>query len=164
MDFIDEHDGAGAGFDLLDHSLQPLFKVTAIARASKQHAHVEHVDRAILQDIRNFALDDLARQSFCNGSFANAGIAHKQRIVLRTPAQDLNGAVDFILAANERINLAFSRFLVEVYAVGLKRITIAFFLGAHFGRITITTARLLILVNTAHRPRLAMARALGNAV
>ena len=52
VDFVDEHDGAGTGFDFLDHGLEALFEIAAIAGAGEQHAHVEHVDGAVLREHR----------------------------------------------------------------------------------------------------------------
>ena len=51
MDFVDEHDGAGAGLDLLDHGLEAFLEIAAVARAGEQHAHVEHVDGAVLREL-----------------------------------------------------------------------------------------------------------------
>ena len=41
VDLVDEHDRAGIGLDLLDHLLEALFEIAAIARAGEQRAHVE---------------------------------------------------------------------------------------------------------------------------
>src|SRR3546814_19875136 len=61
------------------------------------------------------ALDDLARQPLGNGGFAHAGIAHIERVVLRTAAEDLDCAVDFRSAADEWIDLPAAGLLIEVY-------------------------------------------------
>jgi hypothetical protein len=64
-----------------------------------------------LQHFRHFVLDDLAREAFGDGRLADAGIAHEQRIVLLAAAQNLDRALDFGVAADQRIDfsgLAFS--------------------------------------------------------
>jgi hypothetical protein len=53
---------------------------------------------------------------------ADAGIADIERVVLRAAAQHLDGAVDLGLAADQRIDLAGFRLLVEVDAVGGERV------------------------------------------
>ena len=166
MDFVDEHDGAGTGLDFLDHGLEALFKIAAVAGAGEQHAHVEHVDGAVLQNVGHFAIDDLAGEAFGDGGFAHAGIAHEERVVLLPAAEDLDGAVDFVFAANERIDLALGGFLVEVDAIGFKRIGIALLLGAAIGAFAFAAAGagLLVLVNAAHGTGFIHPCPLGNAV
>ena len=63
VDFIDEHDGAGARLDFLDHRLEAFLEIAAIAGAGQQRAHVELEDRAVMQHFRHFVVDDLARQA-----------------------------------------------------------------------------------------------------
>src|ERR1700719_363072 len=54
----------------------------------------------------------------------HARIADEQRVVLLAPAQDLNGAVDLLVAADQRIDLAVARLLVEIYTVIVERIAL----------------------------------------
>jgi len=100
---------------------------SAIARSGKQRAHVEQEDGGIAQHVRHFAVHDAARQTLGDGGLADAGFADEERIVLLPPAQHLNGAVDLGLAADQRIDLALARLLVEVDAIGVERV--AFLLG-----------------------------------
>src|SRR3546814_19407483 len=60
------------------------------------------------------ALHDLARQAFRDGGLAHARIAHIERVVLRPAAEDLDRPVDFGSAADQRVNLAPRRLLIEV--------------------------------------------------
>ena len=124
VDLVDEHDRARIGLDLLDHLLEPLLEVAAVARAGEQRAHVEREHGGVLQHVRHFAVDDAARQPFGDRGLADAGLADEQRIVLLPPAQHLDGAVDLGLAADQRIDLAVLRLLVEVDAIGLERIAL----------------------------------------
>jgi len=41
VDFVDEHDRARIGLKLLDHLLEALFEVAAVARTGEQRPHVE---------------------------------------------------------------------------------------------------------------------------
>ena len=56
--------------------------------------------------LRHIALDDAKRQAFGNGGLAHAGFANENRIVLGAPGQHLNGAANFFIPANDRIELA----------------------------------------------------------
>ena len=118
------------------------------------------------ENIGHFAIDDLAGQAFGDGRLADAGIAHEQRVVLLAAAEDLDGAVDFGLAANQRIDLALGGFLVEVDAIGFERIGIALLLGAAIGTFALAAASagLLVLVDAAHGPGFRQPCPLGNAV
>src|SRR6185369_15587156 len=78
-------------------------------------------------DIGDIALDDLAREAFGDGGFADAGIADVERVVLRPAAQDLHRAVDLGHATDQGIDLAGARLLIEVDGELLER---AFLLAA----------------------------------
>ena len=163
MDFIDEHNGAGTGLDLLHHRFQPLLEIAAVAGAGQKRSHVELVDGAVQQDFGDFAVDDLAGQALGDGGLADARVADEQRIVLLTAAEDLDGAVDLLLAADQRVDLAFAGFLVEVDAIGVERVALALLLRgvAFLVVLGISTAILLILIDAANGPRLRQPGALG---
>ena len=156
VDLVDEHDRAGIGLDLLDHLLEPLLEVAAIARAGEQRAHIEREDGGAFEHVRHLAMHDAARQALGDRGLADAGIADEQRIVLLPAAEHLDRPVDLGVAADQRIDLAVLGFLVEVDAIGVERIALLFGLVAALG--------IGLLVGAAHRPRLGQARPLGDAV
>ena len=158
MDLVDEHDRARIGFDLLDDLLEPLLEVAAIARAGEQRAHVEREHRGILEHVRDFAVHDPAREPLGDRGLADAGVADEQRIVFLPAAEHLDGPADLGVAADQRIDLAFARLLVEVDAVGVERV--AFFLGL----IAAAALGLVLLFGAAHRARFGHPRPLGDAV
>jgi hypothetical protein len=51
------------------------------------------------------------------GGLANAGFADQQGVVLATTTQHLNGAFDFLSAADQRIDLALTREFIEIGSV-----------------------------------------------
>src|SRR6202040_3119188 len=85
---------------------------------------------------------------------ADAGIADIERIVLRAPAEDLDRAIDLALAADQGIDLAALRLLVEVDAIGVERVMAA--LLALLGP--------LFLLGAGRPARFGTARRLGDAV
>ena len=160
VDLVDEHDRAGIGLDLLDHLLEPFLEIAAIARARQQRAHVEREHRRVLQHVRHLAVDDAARETLGDRGLADAGFADIERVVLLPAAEHLDGAVDLLLAADQRIDLAVLGLLVEVDAVGLERIALLL-------RLAVAATAALgvgLLVGAAHRARLRHARPLGDAV
>ena len=111
----------GQLLELVDDRLQPLLEIAAIARAGEQRAHVERIDHRGQQHLGHVALDDLARQAFGDRGLADAGIADIERVVLRAAAQDLDRAIDLGAAADQRIDLAVLRLLVEIDGELLER-------------------------------------------
>src|SRR5262249_1552218 len=156
VDLVDEHDRAGRRLELLDHLLEALFEIAAITRTREQRPHVEREDGGIAQHVRHLAVDDAPRQSFRDRGLADAGIADEQRIVFLAAAEHLDGAVDLGAAADQRVDLALARLLVEVDAVRLERVALflAFLAALGVG----------LLLGAAHRPRLRHPRPLGHPV
>src|SRR6185312_1874191 len=114
VDLVDEEDGPGLFLELRDDALQTLLEITAILGAGDERAHVERVDRAIRQHLRHLALDDEAREPLGDRGLADARLAHVEGVVLAAAAEDLDGALDLELAADQRIDAAFLREPVQV--------------------------------------------------
>ena len=120
---VDEQDDAAVGRrDLVEHRLQPLLELAAIFRAGNQRAHVERHQLLVLQRLRHVAIDDAQRQPFGDGRLADAGLADQHRIVLGAARQHLDGAADFVVAADHRIELALARIRGQVARVLLQRV------------------------------------------
>ena len=107
---------------LLDHLLDPLLEIAAIAGPGEQSPHVEGEDGRAGQDARRLAIDDLARKAFGNGGLAHPRIADQQRIVLGPAAQDLDAALHLRVTTDQGINLPLPRLFIEVDAVGVERL------------------------------------------
>ncbi len=106
MDFIDEQDGAGR-FQLVDDALEALLELAAVHGAGHQRAHVQLQDALVEQRGGHVAFDDALGQAFDDGGLADAGLADQGRVVLGAAGQDLNDALDFHLAPDHRVQLAF---------------------------------------------------------
>src|SRR5258708_51294 len=83
-------------------------------------------------------------------------VADEQRVVLLATAQHLNGAADLAFAADQRIDLALARLLVEIDAIGIERVALLLGLVAALG--------IGFLVDPAGGTRFGEPRALGDAV
>ncbi len=123
MHLVDEQDdlAAGAGH-LLQHRFQPLLELAAIFRAGDQGAHVEREQLLVLEAFRHVAVDDAQRQALDDRGLADAGLADQHRIVLGAAGEHLNGAADFLVAADHRIELAVARRLRQIARVFLQRV------------------------------------------
>ena len=116
-------------FELVHHRLDAFFEIAAVTRAGQQRAHVEREDGRTAKNFGHRALDDAARQAFRNGGFTNAGVADIERIVFRPPTQNLNRALDFVLAPDQRVDLAALGFGIEVDTIGIERFAATLNLG-----------------------------------
>ena len=114
MDFIDEQDGIRLFFQLGQHRFQALFEVAAVFCARHQRTEIQSPDHGRAQHLRHTAFHDAPGQAFGERGFTHARITDIQRIVLASATQDLDGALDFLLAADQRVDLAFDGELVEV--------------------------------------------------
>ena len=116
VDLVDEQDDVAAGADLLEHLLQALLEVTAVARAGDQRAQVERVELLVLERLGHLALDDLLGQPLDDRGLADAGLADQHRVVLGPAGQHLHDPLDFLLPADDRVELALAGRLGEVAA------------------------------------------------
>ena len=90
----------------LQHGLQPLLEFAAKFGAGDQRAHVERHQPLVAQAFRHVAIDDAQRQAFGDRGLADARLADQHRIVLGAARQHLDGAADFLVAADDGIELA----------------------------------------------------------
>ena len=109
MQLVDEQDDVAAGVDLLEHLLQAFLEVTAVAAARHQRTQVQGVELLVLQRLGDLAVHDGLRQALDDGGLADAGLADQHRVVLGAPGQHLHDPLDFLLAADDRVELAFHR-------------------------------------------------------
>ena len=114
-------------FEFLEHLLQPLLEVAAVARAGQQRTHIQREHGSGRQYFRYFAVDNALGEPFRDRGLSDAGFADEQRIVLLPATEHLDGAVNLGIPSDHRIDLAVARLLVEVDAVSIERL--AFLLG-----------------------------------
>ena len=114
VDLVDEQHRAGLVLQLLEHTLETLLEVTAVLGARQQRTHVQRIDGGGRQHFGHVALGDAPGQAFGDRRLAHAGFAHQQRVVLAAAAQDLDHAFHFMVAADQRVDLAVLGLLVQV--------------------------------------------------
>ncbi len=83
-------------------------------------------DQAFVAElIRHVAFDDALGEAFDDGGFADAGFADEHRIVLGAAAENLHDASDFIVAADDGIELAAFGLLGQIDGVAFERLIFA---------------------------------------
>ena len=90
--------------------------------AGDQGTEVEREQALVAQALRHVAVDDAQGKTLDDGRLADAGLADKHRIVLGPPRQNLHGAADFLVAADDRIELARARCLGQIARIFLQRV------------------------------------------
>ena len=120
VDLVDKQDRVGLALQVGQYRFEALLEVTTILGPRHQSAHIQRIQRAVGQHVRHLAIDDLFRQPLGDRGFADPGLADEQRVVLAPPAQDLDGALDLALAADQRVDLAATRLVVEIARIGLE--------------------------------------------
>ena len=95
---------------LFHHLLEALFELAAVLGAGHHGGHVERYDALVFQRFEYVAGDDAVRQSLDDGGLAHAGLADEGRVVLGAARQYLYDALDFLVAADDRVQPAGARF------------------------------------------------------
>src|SRR6185436_18866917 len=103
VDLVDEDDELLALLELLQDSLQALLELASVFGAGHDERQVERDDPLVGQEDRHPALDDALGQTLDDGGLADAGLAEQDGVVLAAAREDLDDAVDFLVAADERI-------------------------------------------------------------
>ena len=106
---VDEEDAPRALLERLDHGLEALFEVAAELGAGEERAHVERVDARVGERLGHLLLVDAQREALDDGRLADARVADEERVVLAAAREDLDGALDLVLAADERIDVTLRR-------------------------------------------------------
>ena len=89
-------------------------------------ADVHRDDPLFLQRFRHVAADDAARETFHDRRLADARLADQHRIVFRPAREHLHDAPDFVVAADDRIDLSAPRQLGQIAPIFLQRLIFPF--------------------------------------
>ena len=134
MQLVDEDDGVLIFHQLFHDGLQALFKLAAILRPRDDQGQIQGQDALVGQERRHVAVGDPLGQAFDDGGLADARLADQHRIVLRAAAQDLDHALQLVVAADERIEQAVHGGLRQIAAELAEQRTFLGAIGGHFFR------------------------------
>ena len=125
VQFVDEQDDVAFLLgEVVEHALEALLELAAELGPGDQRAHVEREDALVAQALGHFAVDDAQREAFDDRGLADAGLADQHRVVLGATLQHLDRAADFVVAADDRIELALLGTLGQVDRVFLERLAL----------------------------------------
>ena len=121
MNFVDEDDDVVVLFELFDDSLEPLFELAAVLRAGHDQRKIQRENPFVGDEQGHIPFHDARGQPFDDGRLANSRLAQKDGVVLRAAGQDLNDALDFLLTADQRIELRLMGHLGQVARILSKK-------------------------------------------
>ena len=100
--------------DLLHHGLEPLLELAAVLGPGHEGAEVELEQALVDENIGHVVADDLLREPFDDRRLAHARLADEHGVVLRAAGEDLDDALDLLLAPDDRIELGLAGELGEI--------------------------------------------------
>ena len=106
--------------NLIQHGFESFFELAPELGPGHQSAHVERIEGLVLQGFRHITCHNAAGQPLHNGGLAHARLADEHRVVLGAAGKDLDGAPDFLVPANDRVQLAMAGQLRQVASVFLQ--------------------------------------------
>ncbi len=154
VQLVDEQNdlAVGAG-DLLQHRLQAVLELAAVLGARDERAQIERLDALVLERFGYVARGYPLRDALDDGGLAHAGLADEHRVVLGAPGKHLHGPANFLVAADDRIELALAgqigeiarildQGLVALLGVGIGHALVAAHVGQGLEQVVATHARL----------------------
>ena len=124
VQFVDKQDDLPFLFrQLVEQCFKTLFELTTELGTSNQRTNIQRQQAFAFEAVRHFAVDDPLGQTFGNRGFTHARFTDQYRVVFGTTLQDLNGAANFIVTTNDRVELAFFGALGQVDGVFIQRLT-----------------------------------------
>ena len=134
MDLVYEQNCVVALSQVGQQALETLFKIAPVFSARQQRAQVERVNHRLLEGVGHLPVDDHFRQTLCDRSFADPGLAHQKRVVFTPPRQNLCDPLHLIQTADQGVNIPCLGFRIQVGCVSVQRP----FLGGSLSILNIT--------------------------
>ncbi len=128
--FVDEEQDILGLADFFHDGLDALFELSAVLGAGNHQGEVEGDDFLVAEKFGDIALDDFLGEAFDNGGFTYAGFTDENGVVLGAAAQDLDDALDFVFAADDRIEFALASEFGQVATKGFEGGSLDFLLAA----------------------------------
>ena len=133
---VDDQDDVAQLLDLLDETLHAALKLAAELGARHQGGEIQQVDLLVQQLVGYVPLVDLLGQPLRNGGLAHAGLTDQTGVVLLAAVEDLDGALDLLVPADDAVQLAVSGLLSQGDAVILQKLA----LGLLFALLVLVSA------------------------
>ena len=119
-----EDDLALALLHLIQDALQTLLELAAVLCAGHQSTPVQAEHGAVFQVLRHIAPDDTLGQTLGDGSLTDARLTDEAGVVLRLTGQDADDISNFLITANDGVQLLLAGQVNEVLTILLQGIVL----------------------------------------
>ena len=114
---------------LVENGFQSFLKLTPILGTSHQSTHIQGEQGLVLQGLRHIASHNSPSQSLYNSGFTNTWLTNQHRVIFGTAGQNLNGSSNFIITANNWVQLALTSHLSQITAVFFQSLVTILWVG-----------------------------------
>ena len=122
VQLVDEDDqGVAVLADLVDDPLDPLLEVAPVAGAGHHAGQLQLHDPLAPQRLGHVVVHDALREALDDRGLAHPGLADQDRVVLAPARQHLDGLLDLVVAADDRVDPALAGHGGEVAAELVQR-------------------------------------------
>ena len=111
VNLVDKENNILYFFKVCNDLFQPVFEITTEAGSSQQRPHVQRINLCIFQGFRNLPLGDSLGEPLRDRRFSHAGLADMNGIILVAAAEDLDGPLDDVLAADQWVQFTLAGLL-----------------------------------------------------
>src|SRR5580693_2107768 len=111
--------------EVVENALEALLEFTAELGTGDQGAHVERQNALVFQALGDLVVDDALGETFDDRGLTHARLTDEHWVVLRPALQDLDGAANLVVTADDRIELPRRGSRREVDRVLLERLAAA---------------------------------------
>ena len=127
VDFIDEEENLAVRFgDFIEDRFESFFKFATVFGTGDEGTHIEGVEGLVLQRFRDVAADDTAGQAFDDSRLADTRFTDEDRVVLTAAREDFDGAADFVVTADDRVQFILAGSSGQVAAVFFQGLVVFF--------------------------------------
>ena len=106
VDLVDEQNHVSGALHLADQTLHPLLELAAELGAGHQTGQIQQIQLLALQAGGHLVPGDALGNALGDGGLTDARLTDQAGVVLLAAGQNLDGAVDFLLAADDLVQLA----------------------------------------------------------
>ena len=117
MKFIDEQQNVFIIRHFFDDSFDALFELTAVFTSGYHSREVKNDNTLVTDGFRHDAKSDALCKAFGNRRFSDTWLSNEARVIFCPAAQDLNHTLNFLAAADNRVEFSFTRKLRQIPAV-----------------------------------------------
>ena len=115
MDFINEQDDLSVTVhNLLHYTFEPFLEFALIFRTCDERTKVERIYLTVLQILRNISVNNLLSDTLRYSRLSDTWFSHQNRIILCSPAKDLQYSSYLLVPADNRIELSLRCPLIKI--------------------------------------------------